>query len=59
MNHHKFLHEMAMIHAAVRRVLEKLPAGPYKKERQELLAVKIQIESYIIKPEDILNEQGG
>ena len=53
MNHHEFVHEMAMIHAAMRRVLEKLPAS-YEKERAELLTVKRQIESYIILPEEIL-----
>lgn len=59
MNHHDFVHEMAMIHAAMRRVLEKLPTGRYAKERQELLSVKRQIEGYIILPDDILNEQEG
>lgn len=54
MNHHEFVHEMAMIHAAMRRVLERLPEAKYKKERQELVAVKRQIESYIILPEEIL-----
>lgn len=43
MNHHEFVHEMAMIHAAMKRVLCKLPEGKYKKERQELLSVKRQI----------------
>jgi hypothetical protein len=57
MNHHEFVHEMAMIHAAMRRVLEKLPSGKYAKERQELLSVKRQIEGYIILPDEILEKK--
>jgi len=57
MNHHEFVHEMAMIHAAVRRVLGKLPEV-YAKERAELMSIKSKIEGYIILPDEILNKEG-
>ena len=56
MNHHEFCHEMAMIHAAMSRVLEKLPAI-YEKERRELLSVKHKIESFIVSPDDVLQNK--
>ena len=58
MNHHEFVHEMAMIHAAMRKVLAKLPAI-YEAERKELKAIKSKIESYIVLPEEILNSKEG
>jgi hypothetical protein len=48
---------MAMIHAAVRKVLAKLPAV-YENERKELKAIKSKIEGYIILPDEILNKEG-
>lgn len=60
MNHHEFVHEMAMIHASIRKVLGKLPDA-YKNERQELQSIKSKIEGYIILPDEILTkeEQNG
>ena len=57
MNHHEFVHEMAMIHASVRRVLGRLP-DVYAKERAELMSIKSKIEGYIILPDEILNKEG-
>jgi hypothetical protein len=56
MNHHEFVHEMAMIHAAVRKVLAKLPAV-YKSERKELMSIKSKIEGYIILPDEIITKE--
>jgi hypothetical protein len=56
-NHHEFVHEMAMIHAAVRRILGKLPAA-YENERKELMSIKSKIEGYIILPDEILTKEG-
>ena len=56
-NHHEFVHEMAMIHAAVRRVLGKLPVV-YENERKELMSIKSKIEGYIILPDEILTKEG-
>ena len=56
MNHHEFVHEMAMIHAAMRRVLERLPMT-YAKEREELLSVKRTIEGFIVTPQDVLENK--
>ena len=56
MNHHEFVHEMAMIHAAIRRVLGKLPQI-YAAERHELLAIKSKIEGYIILPDEIVTKE--
>lgn len=56
MNHHEFIHEMAMIHAAIRKVLSKLPAT-YEDERKELQSIKSKIEGYIISPDDVLKEK--
>ena len=56
MNHHEFVHEMAMIHAAVRKVLARLPAV-YEAERQELKSIKSKIEGYIISPDDVLTKK--
>jgi len=56
-NHHEFVHEMAMIHAAIRKVLGRLPAV-YENERQELQSIKSKIEGYIILPDEILTKEG-
>lgn len=56
MNHHEFIHEMAMIHASIRKVLGKLPDA-YKNERQELQSIKSKIEGYIILPDEILTKE--
>lgn len=56
MNHHEFVHEMAMIHASIRKVLGKLPEA-YKAERSELLSIKSKIEGYIIIPDEILTKE--
>ena len=56
MNHHEFVHEMAMIHAAIRKVLGKLPSV-YENERKELQSIKSKIEGYIILPDEILNKE--
>lgn len=56
MNHHEFVHEMAMIHASIRKVLGKLPEA-YKAERSELLSIKSKIEGYIILPDEILTKE--
>ena len=44
MNLHAFLHEMAMIHASVRKV------------QKELDSVKTAIEAMVISPEEVLTE---
>ena len=58
MNHHEFVHEMAMIHASIRKVLGKLPQV-FEAERAELLSIKSKIEGYIVLPDEILNEKEG
>jgi len=56
MNYHGFVHEMAMIHASIVRVLRWLPQTR-EKERKELIAVKKTIETYVVAPSDILNNK--
>lgn len=57
MNNHEFLHEMAMIHASIRKVLKQLPIELFKKQREELISVKHTIESFIVTPDQVLTEK--
>lgn len=56
MNHHEFVHEMAMIHAGIRRIIRSVPMV-HETAHKELQSIKSKIEGYIILPDEILNKE--